>query len=207
MKNSIFINLLLLMVVVSNENSMFSQMSGQQKRSNFTYLAKVNVGDFDGYNFKSEANGEEIIFSANDFVDLPGFFEGIAVDDLDGYIGKKLVLDFVYMQHLCEEGSYPFSCTGWVITGIHEAGTPKSNRNFNFPKVGKIIDPEGYVNVRSQMNVKSAVAGKLVPEFIDDECFYFYACPDQKWYGVDFEYNGVHLKGYIHASRVKIVTN
>ncbi len=61
------------------------------------------------------------------------------------------------MHHLCNEGSYNYSSLDWVITGIHLEGAPKSTRKIILPKIGKITDPDGYVNVRSQMNMKSSI--------------------------------------------------
>jgi hypothetical protein len=92
-----------------------------------------------------------------------------------------------------------------VVTGINTIGTPKSTRKINLPKIGKIVDPDGYVNVRSQMNVKSSIVGKLEPSEINHECFYFYTCSDPNWYRIDCVYDGVKLLGYIHASRIKII--
>lgn len=182
-----------------------AQSFGKQKRATYTFIGENEEYQIPTYQFRDDLSGKIEEISLNNFVFLPGFYEGISLEELEYYIEKKLVVDFIYIQHLCNEGTYDFSCKGWVVSGINEAGTPPSNRKLVLPKIGKIVDPDGYVNVRSQMNVKSPIAGKLEPMEITEECFYFYSCPDPNWYQVDFEYNGEKLKGYIHASRVKIV--
>jgi len=50
--------------------------------------------------------------------------------------------------------------------------------------------------------VKAEVVGILEPDYIEEECFYFYPCSDPNWFRVDFDYNGIYLKGYVHKSRI-----
>lgn len=185
--------------------SLKAQSIGQTKRSTLKYVGYNFEMQGPAWNFSKPSDGQELILTWNEFVSLPGFYEGIALDVLQGYVGEQLVIDYVFMHHLCNEGSYDYDCTGWVVSGIHSLGTPKSDRKITLPKIGKIVDPDGYVNVRSQMNVKSSVVGKLEPDFIEEECFYFYPCTDPNWMRIDLSYNNIDLKGYIHKSRIKII--
>lgn len=186
-------------------NYVFAQSIGQTKRMTLSYVGTNLETQGEAWNFSNLSNGQTVVLSWNDFATLPGFYVGVPTDHLQDYIGKQLLVDFIYMHHLCNEGSHDYDCTGWVVTGINAAGTPKSTRKIILPKIGKIVDPDGYVNVRSQMNVKSSIVGKLEPAEINHECFYFYACSDPNWYRIDCVYEGVKLAGYIHASRVKII--
>ena len=183
--------------------TLYSQSIGQVKRYTVNFIRLDNESQIGGFVFTDLSNAQEIILSYNQTVNLPGFYEGISLESIQEYINQNLAIDMIYMHHLCNEGSYDYDCTGWVITGIHLDETPKSTRKINLPKIGKIVDPDGYVNVRSQMNVKSSIVGKLEPMAVE-ECFYFYPCTDINWYKIDFEYDGIKLNGYIHASRVKI---
>ena len=182
-----------------------AQSIGQTKRTTLIYVGQNNDGQGPAWDFNRPSDGQAILLSWNEFVFLPGFYEGISIDALDDNIGKQLVIDYIFMHHLCNEGSYDYDCTGWVVSGIHSLGTPKSDRKITLPKIGKIVDPDGYVNVRSQMNVKSSVVGKLETDFIEEECFYFYPCTDPNWMRIDLRYNNIDLKGYIHKSRIKII--
>jgi hypothetical protein len=183
----------------------FAQSQGQTMRTTYVFKGYDFESQIPGFLFTNPQNGKMVSFSYNQTVDLPDFYEGLPLEGLDDYKGKRLVIDLIYMKHLCNEGSFNYSCTDWVIRGINPEGTPKTTRTITLPKVGRIIDPDGYVNVRSQMNVKSEVVGVLEPDYIEEECFYFYPCTDPNWLKVDFEYNGQYLKGYIHKSRVVLL--
>lgn len=184
------------------ETICFSQTIGQTKRLSYVFNGFDYETQIPSLVFTDPVNGKSVSLSLNQILYLPDFYEGIEVEGLEDYIGKKLVIDMIYMKHLCNEGSYDYSCTGWAISGINLNGTPKSTRKITLPKVGRINDPDGYVNVRAQMNVKAEIVGVLEPENIEEECFYFYTCPDPNWVRVDFEYAGQYLNGYIHKSRV-----
>ncbi len=185
--------------------STHAQSIGQSKQVTLNYIGSNFEMQGPAWEFSKPSDGQEVLVTWNDFVLLPGFYEGIPMENLEDFAGEQLVIDYIFMHHLCNEGSYDYDCTGWVVSGIHPVGTPKSKRKINLPNIGKIVDPDGYVNVRSQMNVKSSVVGKLEPEFIEEECFYFYPCTDPNWMSIDLSYNNIELKGYIHKSRIKII--
>ena len=177
---------------------------GQTKRMSVNFVRLDNENQIGGFVFTNLSNSSELKLSNNQLVNLPGFYEGISLESIVDYTNQNLVIDMIYMHHLCNEGAANYSCLGWIITGIHPEGGPKSTRKIILPKIGNIIDPDGYVNVRSQMNMKSSIVGKL--ETVNmEECFYFYPSTDINWYKVDFDYFGVSFKGYIHASGVKII--
>ena len=177
---------------------------GQTKRMSVNFVRLDNENQIGGFVFTNLSNSSELKLSNNQLVNLPGFYEGISLGSIVDYTNQNLVIDMIYMHHLCNEGAANYSCLGWIITGIHPEGGPKSTRKIILPKIGNIIDPDGYVNVRSQMNMKSSIVGKL--ETVNmEECFYFYPSTDINWYKVDFDYFGVSFKGYIHASGVKII--
>jgi hypothetical protein len=183
----------------------FAQSIGQTKRAVLVLDGPDTGMQIETWNFTNPTNGSTEAISLNNFAQTPGFYEGISLEELSNYSGQKLVIDFVYMHHLCNEGTYDYPCTSWVVSDIHLNGTPKSTRKLSFPKIGQIVDPDGYVNVREQMNVKSSVVGKLTPDMIEEEYFYFFTCADPNWMRVDMTYNGEELKGYIHKSRIKII--
>jgi len=201
-KLSVLLSIFSLFLLISE--NLYAQSIGQTKRMSVNFVRLDNESQIGGYIFTDLSNNRELNLTSNQTVSLPGFYEGISLESIEDYANKNLVIDMIYMHHLCNEGSYNYSCLDWVITGIHPEGTPKSTKKIILPKIGKIIDPDGYVNVRSQMNVKSSIVGKLEP-MTTEECFYFYRSPDINWFKVDFDYDGVSFKGYIHASRVKIV--
>ena len=180
----------------------FSQTQGQTMRATYVFNGYDFETQIPSFLFTNPQNGESVSFSYNQTVDLPDFYEGLPLEGLDDYKGQRLVIDLIYMKHLCNEGSYNYSCSNWVIRGIHTEGPPKPTQKITLPKVGRIVDPDGYVNVRSQMNVKAEVVGILEPDWLEDECFYFYPCSDPNWFRVDFDYNGIYLKGYVHKSRI-----
>ena len=177
---------------------------GQTKRMSVNFVRLDNENQIGGFVFTNLSNSSELKLSNNQLVNLPGFYEGISLGSIVDYTNQNLVIDMIYMHHLCNEGAANYSCLGWIITGIHPEGGPKSTRKIILPKIGNIIDPDGYVNVRSQMNMKSSIVEKLETMNME-ECFYFYPSTDINWYKVDFDYFGVSFKGYIHASGVKII--
>lgn len=67
----------------------------------------------------------------------------------------------------------------------------------------KIIDKDGYVNVRKQATVKSAIVSKINANEI------VYAFPDKQfgdWVIVDYTDNqGKNITGYVHSSRIKFI--
>ncbi|MNI06467.1 hypothetical protein D3C81_1218640 [compost metagenome] len=67
----------------------------------------------------------------------------------------------------------------------------------------KIIDKDGYVNVRQQATVNSVVVSKIAADEI------VYAFPDEKfgdWVIVDYTDNhNKSITGYVHNSRIKYI--
>jgi len=179
------------------------QIIGQKKTSTLIFKGTDNETQIGGFFFNDPLKNAKVNISNNQFISEKNFYTGIPTESLNNYVGQKLDVEFIYMVHLCSEGSYNFPCTGWVVTSINKVGTKPPSRKINLPIVGLVNDPDGYVNVRAGMSKNSSIVGKLEPEFIDREAFYFYRTSDVNWLKVDMD----ELKGYIHKSRIKIITN
>ena len=183
----------------------FSQSIGQTKKEILIYRGRYEGSQIDSWDFLNPADGQQLIITSNEFVALPGFYQGIPINQLENYRGENLEVHFLYMYRLYSESVFFSGQLGWVVTAINLKGTPVSPQKFILPKIGQVIDPDGYVNVRSQMDVKSSIVGKLEPIEKDLESFYFFTCSNPNWLRVDMEYEGQILKGYVHKSRIKIL--
>lgn len=186
--------------------SLVAQKNGQLTARIYTYLGEQNDSQMTGYLFKDWASDEEVLFGYNDFLDLPGANHGFDLGGLSKYKNKELIIDFVYLKRLCSEGAESYISSGWVAYGIKSCNecsqsiaSHQNNKQVKFPRIGYFEDPDGYVNVRSQMNVQSPVVSTL--DFYEGEYFYFFDCPDKNWY----LYYGYNYKGYVHASRVRLI--
>ncbi|MDR2285372.1 MAG: SH3 domain-containing protein [Sphingobacterium sp.] len=65
----------------------------------------------------------------------------------------------------------------------------------------KVVDPDGFVNVREEPNVKSKVVGK-----VNSNAVVYHLEADEisgNWVSVTFGQNDKELDGYIHTSRLK----
>lgn len=69
--------------------------------------------------------------------------------------------------------------------------TPSANA-----KQGVINDPDGYVNIRKEMNSESEVIGKTE----DKEIFSYWEIPDTNWWIVQTKEG---IRGFVHKSRIK----
>lgn len=76
-------------------------------------------------------------------------------------------------------------------------------KHFAYAQFAKIIDKDGYVNVRKQTTVNSAIVARIAADEI------VYAFPDEKlgdWVSVDYTNNqDKNITGYVHNSRIKLV--
>ncbi|HCA06698.1 SH3 domain-containing protein [Chryseobacterium sp.] len=74
---------------------------------------------------------------------------------------------------------------------------------FSLAQFAKIVDKDGYVNLRKEADGKSDIVGKIN----SDEILYIFSPEDNKnWLNADYtDKNGKNLSGYIHSSRVKYV--
>ncbi|MBL1220157.1 SH3 domain-containing protein [Chryseobacterium sp. L7] len=72
-----------------------------------------------------------------------------------------------------------------------------------FAQFAKIVDKDGYVNLRKEADVKSEIVGKIN----SDEILYIFSPEDSKsWLNADYtNRNGKTLSGYIHSSRIKYI--
>jgi hypothetical protein len=66
----------------------------------------------------------------------------------------------------------------------------------NKSKPGIINDPDGYVNIRKEMNVQSEILGKIIKK----EIFDYWEVPDSNWWVVKTK-DG--LEGFVHKDRIK----
>jgi len=166
----------------------FSQSICQTKREILIYQGRQERSQIDSWDFLNPADGQQLIITSNEFVSLPGFYQGIPIDQLENHRGVNLEVDFLYIYRLYAESVFFSGQAGWVVTSINLKGTPVSSQKFILPKIGKVIDPDGYVNVRSQMDVKSSIVGKLESIEKEIEDFHFFTCSYPNWLRVDVEY-------------------
>ncbi|QQD14024.1 hypothetical protein [Sphingobacterium sp. UDSM-2020] len=75
--------------------------------------------------------------------------------------------------------------------------------HFTYAQFAKIIDKDGYVNVRKQATITSDIVSKINTEEI------VYAFPDEKlrdWVIVDYtDRQNENITGYVHQSRIKLI--
>ncbi|WP_223605855.1 hypothetical protein [Chryseobacterium sp. OSA05B] len=74
---------------------------------------------------------------------------------------------------------------------------------FSWAQFAKIVDKDGYVNLRKEADGKSDIVGKIN----SDEILYIFSPEDHKnWLNADYtDKNGKTLSGYIHSSRIKYI--
>ena len=63
-------------------------------------------------------------------------------------------------------------------------------------KLGRIDDPDGYVNIRKESNAESEVVGKIV----EKELFFYWEIADSNWWYVETK---DAIKGFVYKSRIK----
>ena len=75
--------------------------------------------------------------------------------------------------------------------------------HLTYAQFAKIIDKDGYVSVRKQSTVNSAIISKIATNEIA------YAFPEEKpgdWVSVDYTSNqNNNITGFVHHSRIKLV--
>ncbi|TDQ76338.1 hypothetical protein [Sphingobacterium yanglingense] len=75
--------------------------------------------------------------------------------------------------------------------------------DFTYAQFAKIIDKDGYVNVRKEASIKSEVVSKINAEEI------VYAFPDEEfpnWVSVDYiNRHNESIYGHVHHSRIKLI--
>ncbi|KFF18667.1 SH3 domain-containing protein [Chryseobacterium sp. JM1] len=74
---------------------------------------------------------------------------------------------------------------------------------FSLAQFAKIVDKDGYANLRKEADGKSDIVGKIN----SNEILYIFSPEDNKnWLNADYtDKNGKNLSGYIHSSRVKYI--
>lgn len=189
-----------LLLAFVNQSYLYSQKLKETKTVSWTLLREEEVQG-KAWTFIDE-KGQEDQISLNSFI--PGIYSGIPTDSLTSYTGQKLDIDFVFLRKLCSESVIYVPCSNWVATSIRKNGTvEKSKKKFIYPTIGKLFDPQGYVNIRKEMNLKSDVIGTLTVDA--EQYFYFYPTTDPKWMKVIDETNdeGASVTGYIYYSRIR----
>lgn len=75
--------------------------------------------------------------------------------------------------------------------------------HYSAAQFAKIVDQDGYVNMRKKADPKSSIVGKIN----SGEIVYIFSPEDhQSWFNADYtDKNGKTLSGYIHNSRVKYI--
>ena len=142
--------------------SAFSQKIGQTKKLSLLFKGTHVIGDFDGLQFTDVKTNKPVEISWNNFVaDCNNGISKYKMFNDKSLIGKQFEVSFIYMTYLRNEGAADYVSTDWVVTSIYKMGTNLPKTNVVFPKVGKVIDPEGYVNIRKEMNVNSPIIKRL----------------------------------------------
>ncbi len=74
---------------------------------------------------------------------------------------------------------------------------------FSLAQFAKIVDKDGYVNLRKEANGKSDIVGKIT----SDEILYIFSTEENKnWLNADYtDKKDKILSGYIHSSRIKYI--
>ena len=186
--------------------SAFSQKIGQTKKRSLLFKGTHLIGDFESLQFTDVKTNKPVEISWNDFV--ADCNNGISKDAMftdKSLIGKQFEVSFIYMTYLRNEGAADYVSTGWVLTSICKMGTNPPIKNIVFPKVGKVIDPDGYINIRKEMNVNSQTVGRLERKYDidanDDAVYYFYPCTGSNWYQV----REGNVVGYVYKNRIQII--
>ena len=190
--------------------SAFSQKIGQTKKLSLLFKG-IPVGyQIEVLQFTDIKTNKPVEINWNVFIE--GCNNGISKNTMfndKSLIGKKFDVEFIYMTYLHNEGSEDFVNTDWVVTSIYKMGTNPPKKNIVFPKIGKVIDPEGYVNIRKEMNVNSPIIGRLEQindNTNDDAVYYFYPCSGTNWYQIKEENDHANkIVGYVYKNRIQII--
>jgi len=190
--------------------SAFSQKIGQTKKLSLLFKGVSVDYQIDALKFTDIKTNKPVEINWIDFVaDCNNGISKKTMFTDKSLIGKKFDVAFIYMTHLRNEGSEDFVNTDWVVTSIYKTGTNLPKTNVVFPKVGKVIDPEGYVNIRKEMNVNSPIIGRLEQindNTNDDAVYYFYPCTGTNWYQIKEENdNANNIVGYVYKNRIQII--
>lgn len=71
----------------------------------------------------------------------------------------------------------------------------------SFCRFAKIVDKDGYVNVREKENGNSKIIGQIK----SDEIVFVFEDLSSDWLNVNYKYNNKELSGYLHRSRIKYI--
>ena len=85
---------------------------------------------------------------------------------------------------------------GWKTEELTRWTLHPDTLQLKFPAI--INDPDGYVNIRKEPNVKSEIVAKIKL----NELFFYTLMPKTDWYPVYYDDDGPCI-GYIHKSRIK----
>jgi len=189
--------------------SAFSQKIGQTKKLSLLFKG-IPVGyQIEVLQFTDIKTNKLVEINWNVFIE--GCNNGISKNTMftdKSLIGKKFDVEFIYMTYLHNEGAADYVNTDWVVTSIHQTGTNPPKKNVVFPKVGKIIDPDGYVNIRKEMNVNSPIIKRLEAKDDNDNdaVYYFYPCSGANWYQIreEIDYEN-KIVGYVYKNRIQII--
>jgi hypothetical protein len=186
--------------------SAFSQKIGQTKKLSLLFKG-IPVGyQIEVLQFTDVKTNKPVEISWNNFIaDCNNGISKYKLFTDKSLIGKQFEVSFIYMTYLRNEGAADYVSTDWAVASIHKMGTNPPKTNIVFPKIGKVIDPEGYVNIRKEMNVNSPIIGTLERKYDidanDDAVYYFYPCTGTNWYQVREE----NFVGYVYKNRIQII--
>jgi len=190
--------------------SAYSQKIGQTKKRSLLFKGVYGDCQIAALKFTDVKTNKPVEIYWNYFV--ADCNNGISKDKMytdKSLIGKKFDVEFIYMTYLGNDGAEDYVSTDWAVVSIYKMGTNPPKKNVVFPKVGKVIDPEGYVNIRKEMNVNSPIIGRLEQindNTNDDAVYYFYPCSGTNWYQIKEENDNVYnIVGYVYKNRIQII--
>jgi len=102
--------------------------------------------------------------------------------------GQKYLVSIVYKNN------------SWIVSSMQKIGSNTTLNNIQEKKVATINDPDGYTNVREAMNTNS----KIVAKIYEGERFDTYPSSESNWWLIKTKKG---IKGYIHKSRIKIISD
>jgi hypothetical protein len=189
--------------------SAFSQKIGQTKKLSLLFKG-IPVGyQIEVLQFTDVKTNKPVEISWNNFIaDCNNGISKYKMFTDKSLIGKQFEVSFIYMTYLRNEGAADYVSTDWAVASIHKTGTNPPKTNVVFPKVGKVIDPEGYVNIRKEMNVNSPIIKRLEAKNDNDEdaVYYFYPCSGANWYLIKEENDHANnIVGYVYKNRIQII--
>lgn len=114
-----------------------------------------------------------------------------------------LILSFIFLS--CENKANKINENKNIAvqkTKTIDSNVDSENYIMSFCNFAKIVDKDGFVNVREKGNVNSKIIGKIK----SGDVIYIFEDLQTEWLNVDFkDENNREFNGYIHSSRIKYI--